>query len=204
MKRLSADILQQNTKYNGRPLRKRKINKNTVSALFDWMQAGAVAIIAVVLIMTFVVRIVDVSGESMMNTLLNGDKVMVYSLMYTPKQGDIVIVSHAEKYDEPIVKRVIATEGQTIDIDYDSGKVYVDGNEIYEPYLTYNIEGLRVGYDDVSFPCVVPDNAVFVLGDNRPVSLDSRTSVIGFISCDDIIGKAVFVVYPFGRAGIVK
>ena len=204
MKRLSADILQQNAEYNGRPLRKKKINKNAVSALFDWIQAGAVAIIAVVLIMTFVIRIVDVSGESMMNTLLNGDKVVVYSLMYTPKQGDIVIVSHAEKYDEPIVKRVIATEGQTIDIDYTSGTVYVDGNEIYEPYLTYNIEGLRAGYDDVSFPCVVPENAVFVLGDNRPVSLDSRTSVIGFISCDDIIGKAVFVVYPFGRAGIVK
>ena len=204
MKKLSADILQQNTRYDGRPLRRKKMNKTTVSALFDWIQAAAVAIIAVVLLMTFVVRVVDVSGESMMDTLLDGDKVVVYSLMYTPKQGDIVIVSHAQKYEEPIIKRVIATAGQTIDIDYASGKVYVDGNEIDEPYLNYTIQGLRIGYDDVSFPCVVPENSVFVLGDNRPVSLDSRTSVIGFIDCEDIIGKAVFVVFPFNRIGVVN
>ena len=201
MKKLSSDVFVRDSDYTGRPFFRRKVNKTLLSSIFDWIQAGVVSVIIVALIMTFVLRVVDVSGESMMETLLDGDKVVVYSLMYTPAQGDIVIVSHARKLDEPIVKRVIATEGQTVDIDYSTGKVYVDGAEIQEPYLEHTIEGLRTAYDDVQFPCVVPEDTVFVLGDNRPVSLDSRSSIIGFIKCEDVIGKAIFVLYPFNRFG---
>ena len=199
MKKLDADLLKQAEKNNGRPPKEhKKINPMLIST-FEWMQAAAIAIVTVVIAMTFVFRIVDVRGDSMLNTLFDGDKVLVYSLMYTPKQGDVVIVSHAEKYDEPIVKRVIASEGQTVNIDYNTGDVFVDDQKLSEDYLTFRIEGLRTGYDDISFPLVVPEGCLFVLGDNRPVSLDSRTSTIGFVECDDVIGKATFVVYPMSR-----
>ena len=203
MKKLDADLLRQAEKNNGRPPKEQKVINPMLISTFEWMQAAAIAIVTVVVAMTFVFRIVDVRGDSMLNTLFDGDKVLVYSLMYTPKQGDVVIVSHAEKYDEPIVKRVIASEGQKVDIDYNTGDVFVADQKLSEDYLTFKIEGLRTGYDDISFPLIVPEGCLFVLGDNRPVSLDSRTSTIGFVDCDDVIGKATFVVYPMSRIAAV-
>ena len=106
--------------------------------------------------------------------------------------GDIIVISHGAEYADPIIKRVIATEGQTLSIDFDKGYVYVDGKKIDEPY----IQGFTHA-EDAEIPKIIPKGKVFVMGDNRGVSLDSRSKEIGLIDVNDIIGKAQVVVFPF-------
>ena len=169
------------------------LKKSTVvSAVYDWTQSLIFALAAVLIILTFFLRLVDVSGTSMMNTLQSGDKVVVTSFMYKPDNGDIVVISHGAEYSKPIIKRVIATEGQSLSIDFKKGTVTVDGKTLNEDYI--------IGFtneSDAEIPKVIPEGKVFVMGDNRSVSLDSRSKQIGLINEDDIIGKAQFVVYPF-------
>ena len=164
---------------------------------FEWLQAIISAVVIVVLLLTFVFRLVDVDGESMLNTLFNHDKVFVTSLLYEPHDGDIVVISHGQEYNKPIIKRVIATEGQTIRIDYDKGNVIVDGVIIDEPYIREAM--LYKEVFDNPIPDVVPEGMVFVMGDNRNNSLDSRSQRVGLINKDDIIGKAQAVIFPFDR-----
>ena len=164
---------------------------------FEWMQAIISAVIIVVLILTYAFRMVEVSGSSMEDTLLSEDRVVVTSLFYTPQPGDIVVISHGEVYDKPIIKRVIATEGQSLQIDFNAGKVIVDGVELDEPY----IKNPTTNRGDLEIPSVIPKGKVFVLGDNRAVSQDSRYRVIGLIPVENIIGKAQFIVFPFDRMG---
>ncbi len=173
-----------------------KLNNNAVSSnLYDWVNSIIVAVIAVVILLTFFFRLIDVDGTSMEPTLINTDKVIVSELFYTPDNGDVVVISHGEEYDKPLIKRVIATEGQSVRIDFDNNAVYVDGVLIDEPYIQGNtIRG------DAEIPEVVPQGKVFVLGDNRPVSLDSRYHEVGLIDVDSIIGKAQFVIIPHSYA----
>ncbi len=177
------------------------INNNAVSLnLYDWVNSIIVAVVAVVILLTFCFRLIDVDGRSMEPTLINTDKVIVTNLFYTPNNGDVVVISHGEKYDKPLIKRVIATEGQTLDIDFENYKIYVDGALIDEPYIQgETIEG------NADIPDVVPEGKVFVLGDNRPVSLDSRSREVGLIDEESIIGKAQFVIIPHSyREGSLK
>lgn len=177
------------------------INNNAVSLnLYDWVNSIIVAVVAVVILLTFCFRLIDVDGRSMEPTLINTDKVIVTNLFYTPNNGDVVVISHGEKYDKPLIKRVIATEGQTLDIDFENYKIYVDGVLIDEPYIQgETIEG------NADIPDVVPEGKVFVLGDNRPVSLDSRSREVGLIDEESIIGKAQFVIIPHSyREGSLK
>lgn len=169
-----------------------KLNNNNVSSnLYDWVSSIVVAVVAVVILLTFCFRLIDVDGTSMEPTLINTDKVVVTNLFYTPNNGDVVVISHGEEYDKPLVKRVIATEGQTLKIDFDSNQIYVDGNLIDEPYIQgETIKG------NIDIPEVIPEDKVFVLGDNRPVSLDSRYHEVGLIDENSIIGKAQFVIIP--------
>ena len=132
----------------------------------------------------------------MKNTLLNDEKLIVTSFMYTPADGDIVVISHGQHLDEPIVKRVIATEGQTLKIDFDRQQVYVDGKQIDEPYVSSEI----VQGDSV-IPEIIPEGKIFVMGDNRAISNDSRYNQVGLIDVDDIIGKAQFRVLPINKIG---
>ena len=149
----------------------------------------------VMLLFLVVFRVILVTGDSMFSTLWDGDYLLLVSELFCgdPEPGDIVVISKAS-FDNgsPIVKRVIATEGQTVDIDFASGTVYVDGKALREPYIhneTTNEEG-------TVFPLKVAENCIFVLGDNRAVSLDSRSPQIGQIDRREVLGKALFLMIP--------
>ena len=150
---------------------------------------------ALMVVFLLVFRVVVVEGSSMNKTLLEGDYLLLLNntLYGEPEQGDIVVISK-DSYDNgtPIVKRVIATEGQIVDIDFTSGTVYVDGVSLIEPYLntSTNVNG------GMEFPLEVSEGCVFVMGDNRNVSKDSRYMEIGLIDTREILGKAIFLVLP--------
>lgn len=155
-----------------------------------------VYILAVILLVfTFLVRMVVVSGSSMFSTLADGDYLLLldHPLCGDLEYGDIVVASMDRFHDgEPIVKRVIATEGQTVDIDFEQGIVYVDGKALDEPY-TYTKTTLDEG---MKFPLVVREGCVFLMGDNRNNSRDSRDPIIGQVDQREILGKALFLVLP--------
>lgn len=168
--------------------------------LFEWVETLVIAFFAVILFFTFVFRLAAVNGESMLPTLVDKDRLIVSYLFYTPKNGDIVIVNNDNPaLEKVIVKRVIATEGQTVDIDFDSGEVKVDGKVLQEDYIN-NLTLLDEGGH--SYPVTVPENCVFVMGDNRQNSLDSRDSRVGFVPEDEILGKVSLRIFPFSRFGV--
>jgi signal peptidase I len=171
-----------------------KTNK-PLNWIYDWTKTILTALLVVIIILTFFVRIVNVKGGSMDVTLTDGDKLIVTSFLYTPTDGDIVIISHGQHLDEPIVKRVIATEGETLKIDFDNNKVYVNGKELDEPYVS---SPLREG--DAEIPKIIPEGKIFVMGDNRWDSNDSRYNQVGLIDVSDVIGKAQFTVFPVNHA----
>ena len=171
--------------------------------LYEWAQALVCSVLAVVLLFTFVIRLIGVDGHSMVPTLQDGDRLLVLNAMLDNdyEYGEDTFL------EEPIVKRVIATEGQTVDIDFVSGAVYVDGELLEEDYInepTYVEEGTE-------FPLTVPEGSIFVMGDNRNHSSDSRSSDLGTVDTRYVIGKAVFLLFPgadeatgqrdFGRIG---
>ncbi|MDO4730706.1 MAG: signal peptidase I [Clostridia bacterium] len=177
----------------------KKNNSNEVKAVFfEWIEALVTSIVIVVLLFTLFLRVVNISGSSMENTLHNNDKVILTNFMYeNPSAGDIVVVSKAQNLNEPIIKRVIAVEGQTVDINFTTGNVSIDNKVIKEPYIknaTVNNEGMQ-------FPVTVPEGHIFVLGDNRMNSKDSRSPQIGMIDTRNVVGKALFVIFPFDRIG---
>ena len=168
--------------------------------LFDWAQNIAIILTVVVLLFTFVIRIIGVDGPSMMNTLQDGDWLLVSDLFYEPENGDIVIIKKEEFMQSPIVKRVIATEGQTVNIDFDAGRVWVDNVPIEEPYV--NTPTNRAF--DMQFPQTVPEGCVFVLGDNRNHSSDSRDTSLGMVDKRFILGKVIFRILPVDSFGTVE
>lgn len=174
-------------------------SEGAISGFFDWIRCILFAISIVVICLTFVFRLVDVDGTSMESTLESKDKVIVTNLFYTPKDGDIIVISHGAEYAKPIIKRVIATEGQTIKLDYENDRIIVDGVVLDEPYI--NDSTFEGNYGDYEIPEVVPEGKVFVMGDNRRVSLDSRRTEIGLIDVENVIGKAQFVAFPFNDFG---
>ena len=161
---------------------------------YEWARSLVAAVLIITLVFTFAVRMMGVSGPSMIPTLQDGDRLIVINaaLCGAYRAGDIVI-ARKESFDEkPIVKRVIATGGQTVDIDFDLGRVYVDGALLEEEYindLTYLEEGTE-------FPLTVPEGSVFLMGDNRNHSSDSRDERLGPVDERRIIGKAVFLLFP--------
>ena len=162
--------------------------------LYEWTQALVCSVLAVVLLFTFVVRLIGVDGHSMVPTLQDGDRLLVLNSLLDDdyQYGDIVVLRKDTFMTEPIVKRVIATEGQTVDIDFASGSVYVDGELLEEDYInepTYVEEGTE-------FPLTVPEGSIFVMGDNRNHSSDSRSSDLGTVDTRYVIGRAVFLLFP--------
>ncbi len=197
----------------------------------EWVVAIVVAVILAVIIRTFLFTLVQVSGPSMENTLQNGDRLVVVKLNYEPKQGDIIVFRPDWHPNEPYIKRVIATEGQTVDINFRTGTVYVDDKVYEENY----IKNSTTDRDDVQFPITVPEDCVFVMGDNRQQSHDGRSLDVssikddgdnddfyysdfdsetgkivekpiyyGCVHEDDIMGRAVFRLLPFNTFGVLK
>lgn len=172
-------------------IKKRKM-KERRGDVFDWVQSLVVTLLVCVLLFTFVGRIVNVSGTSMLDTLRNNDRIVISDLFYTPKRGDIVVLRKTSFSDEPIVKRVIALGGQTVNIDFEKGVVYVDGEALDEPYILEPTRR-RIDFEDET---LVPEGCVFVMGDNRNGSTDSRDLRIGCVDERLIIGKALFLLIP--------
>lgn len=184
--------------------RKREQHKGSViSSVFEWVDSVVLALVIVMLLFTLFINKVEVKGTSMESTLSEGDQLIITDFNYTPQRGDIIIISRnylnteesAAESKTPIVKRVIATEGQTVEIK--DGKVYVNDEEIAEPYLDEAL--VPNGTENKGFydKEIVPENCVFVLGDNRGVSHDSRSSDIRFVNERYILGKVLFRVFPF-------
>ena len=176
-----------------KPVKEAKMPPQKWMVLYLHDLAYLVAGIVLVFLLCF--RIVIVSGDSMYDTLVDGDYLLLLSNVFyhEPQAGDIIVASKAD-YDSgtPIIKRVIATEGQTVDIDFRTGTVFVDGQALSEDYVhspTTNQEG-------VTFPLVVDEGCVFVLGDNRGRSKDSRNPEIGLIDTRQIVGKAIVLLFP--------
>lgn len=176
-----------------------------VKTLYEWLEEIVIALSVVILIFTFLFRVVTVTGQSMEPNYVEGEKLIVTNLGHSIEQGSVVVITNV--LNEPIIKRVIATEGQTVDIDYTTGVVYVDGEAVDE--TAFGVENGSTtrpysSYEALVFPQTVPKGCVFVLGDNRRVSNDSRYADIGMVDVRHILGEAVFTLYPFDRFGTVS
>lgn len=175
-----------------------------VRTILEWTEEIVLAVVLIAVVFTFVCRVVTVTGTSMVPSFHEGDRVLVVNDFNGVEQGDVVVIVNV--LEEPIIKRVIATEGQTVDFDYEAGVVYVDGQPVDETQF-----GLENGitsepfssFELLEFPQTVPEGCVFVMGDNRNASTDSRWAALGMVDERYILGHVLAVVYPFSEFGSV-
>lgn len=163
---------------------------------FNMMESFILLIIIITMFQMFVFRTFAVKEISMLPTLQSTDKVLITNFLYAPKAGDIVVIDEDELIGENIIRRVIATEGQSIKIKFDTGEVYVDEKLLDESYIN-----TPTNTGDSYIPEIIPEGYIFVMGDNRNHSLDSRFTRIGLIDKKNIIGKIQFIIFPFSRWG---
>lgn len=168
--------------------------------VYDAVATLETAVIILILLFSLVLRPAAVIGNSMLPNFSGGDRVACVHSFSGYERGDVIIISHATRKDESIIKRVIAVGGDTVDIDFYKGTVSVNGQVLDEPYVN---TPTNLSYD-MTFPVTVPEGKLFVLGDNRNGSLDSRSTDIGFINENKVLGKVVFRFYPFDRIKIIK
>lgn len=161
-------------------------------SLYMLVSSVSIGILVLFVLFAFFVRAAKVDGDSMQPTLSNNDWLVVDSLFYTPSKGDMVIISRDGSDETPLVKRIIATAGDEVDIDFDTHTVKVNGLVLDETYIAEPISR----HGDYSFPVTVPEGCVFVLGDNRNNSLDSRFKEIGFVNTDYLLGKVIYRIFP--------
>ena len=175
--------------------------QSTKLDIYEWIQSLMMALVICMAVFIFVIRVIDVSGSSMYPTLRDGDKMLVSNLLYKPKQGDIVVFK-TDNYgpNRALVKRVIATEGQEVSIDFDRGVVYIDGLPVEEDYIA---ELTKTKLDFIG-PQTVPEGCMFVMGDNRNASTDSRKKEIGMVDRRMLLGRAYYVIFPMSDMGWIS
>ncbi len=168
------------------------------ASLYDYVEAIVVAMVLLLVFFTFLFRIAGVRGGSMQPTLRQNDMLLLSIHMYTPHHGDVVVIDRHTQ--EPLIKRVIGVAGDTIFIDKQSGAVYRNGQKLEEAYIykTFTVP------NDLTEAVTVPKGHIFVLGDNRSLSKDSRDEEIGMVDLEDVVGKAIFRVWPLDRIGVVR
>ncbi len=167
-----------------------------LETVYDYVATFLTAMVILVSVFTLCFRMASVSGGSMESTLLHNDRVLLFSYFYEPNYGDIVVISRCG--EEPMIKRVIAKAGDTVLIDPGSGRVYRNGQLVEESYIKQITTP-----GDLDGVVTVPEGKLFVLGDNRGISKDSRDSTVGMIREDDVVGKAVFRIWPLSRFGFI-
>ena len=168
------------------------------TAIYDFAAILASSVITVAFIFAFLFKVSTVNGDSMVRTLNDGDRLIITARDYNIEQGDIIIISQPNTYEKVLIKRVIAKGGQTVDIDAVKGVVYVDGEVLDEPYLSVKT---KTAGDGFTYPVTVPEGKLFVMGDNRNISADSRYAGIGFIDERYVVGEAI---YRIGDKGLLK
>ena len=173
---------------------------NLKREIFSWLEALIGAVIIVGLIITFIGRPILVSGHSMENTLMDQDRIIITPLYWELKHNDIVVVRR--KDDIPLVKRVVGMAGDTIDFDWETGVTLLNGEPLEEPFIREPMTEPR--YPTIDFPVTVPEGYIFVMGDNRNNSSDSRSQDIGLVNLQEVMGKAVFQIWPLSRFGLLE
>lgn len=176
---------------------------SAIKSLYEWIELFVYSFSVVLIVITFIARPSPVKGESMLNTLHDGDILVVSNLFYEPKQGDIVVFQSASTgYDEPYVKRIIALEGQTIDINFDTWEVTVDGVVLDEYYV--RTESRTMYGSSFDYPMTIPEGTAFVMGDNRNHSQDSRSAIVGCVETRFLLGRVIVRLFPFDKIGFVN
>ncbi len=187
----------------------KKIENAPSDDILDWCDSFVFSLFIIILIFMFVLRIVEVDGSSMYPTLNDKDTILITHMFSDPEPGDIVVLN-SDALNKTIIKRVIGIEGQTVEIDYSESKIYVDGVELKEDYLSGSALSMReldqfnkMYYNESTgrYEYVVPEGYIFVLGDNRNNSTDGR--MIGFVSVDSILGKAFVRIFPIKKFGLI-
>ena len=176
------------------------MKKISMKDIYETAECIIIAFVVIVALILFVFRAVSVDGDSMLPSMHNGDRIITTNFLYTPQKGDVVVVDKNTNYGKPLIKRVIATEGDKIFIDYSTGDVYVNDEKLSEEYI---YEKIAV-QEKENINTVVPEGCVFVMGDNRNDSLDSRDPAIGLVNEKNILGKALLQIYPLSDIGVVK
>ena len=167
---------------------------------YDWLQMLTFVLVGVVLVFTFLGMVIGVSGTSMYPTLHHQDIMVIQRVGYTPAQGDVVVLRKDSFLEEAIVKRVIAVAGQEVEIDYDANTVYVDGVALDEPYINQEDEDVMVERSGMVYrEFTVPKGCIFVMGDNRNCSTDSRYAELGMVDTGYVLGRALCVAFPFSH-----
>lgn len=180
---------------------KEEIAETAWRSVFRWLYAIVGILFVFFLMWTLFFHIVSVDGNSMQPTLEDNDTLFVYTFRYQPKAGDIVVISPVSDDGMTMVKRIIATENQIVDVDYKTGTVLVDGIPLEESYIA---SMTKKSANEMAYPYTVPAGCVFVMGDNRDDSYDSRNQSVGSIDERQIIGKALFRLYPFSDGSLYE
>lgn len=176
-----------------------------IDEILEWIESFVFAIFVVLLIFIFLFRVVLVSGPSMNPTLNDGDRLIISHLNYTPEKGDIVVLN-SEGLNKTIIKRCIGTAGDTVRVDYNTNSVFVNNENVPQDYINEEMSVLSIFdskycIENGVYEYVVPDGKIFVMGDNRNHSTDSRSPYVDFVDLDDVLGKAIFRIMPFDSFG---